>query len=185
LRDFLREDRGGFYQYIIRRFRPKNKDGAVKEVSSATGVLFGPDEVVLECELATCCRPIQGDSIFGYIEKDGIQVHRTDCPKALKLQSQFAERVIAAIWNLGSRPGFNALLRFSGIDSKGLILKVTKVISSDMQIDIRALHIDGSDGVFQGTVSVNVSDRSHLTDLVRQLKAIKGIDRVDREISAH
>ena len=185
LRDFLREDRGGFYQYIIRRFRPKNKDGAVKQVSSATGVLFGPDEVVLECELATCCRPIQGDSIFGYIEKDGIQVHRTDCPKALKLQSQFAERVIKAIWNLGSRPGFNALLRFSGIDSKGLILKVTKVISSDMQIDIRALHIDGSDGVFQGTVSVNVSDRSHLTDLVQQLKAVKGIDRVDREISAH
>ncbi|MEY3102186.1 MAG: hypothetical protein RL558_463, partial [Bacteroidota bacterium] len=46
------------------------------------------------------------------------------------------------------------------------------------------LHIDGSDGVFQGTVSVNVSDRSHLTDLVQQLKAIKGIDRVDREISA-
>jgi GTP pyrophosphokinase len=172
LRDFLREDSGGFYQYILRRFRPKPKEGSIKDVSSTSNaVLFGPDEVVLEYKLAPCCRPIQGDSIFGFIEESGIEVHRTDCRHAVKLQGQFAERVI------------NAVLRFSGIDSKGLILKVTKVISSDMQIDIRAFHIDGSEGVFQGTVSVHVADRSHLTDLVQRLKSVKGVERVDREIS--
>ena len=185
LRDFLREDSGGFYQYILRRFRPKSKEGAVKDVPSSSNiVLFGPDEVVLEHRLAHCCRPIQGDGIFGFIEENGIEVHRTDCKHAVKLQGQFAERVIKAEWNRGSRQGFNALLRFSGIDSKGLILKVTKVISSDMQIDIRAFHIDGSDGVFQGTVSVHVADRSHLSDLVQRLKSVKGVERVDREISA-
>jgi len=184
LRDFLREDSGGFYQYILRRFRPKSKEGSIKEVStSANLVLFGPDEVVLEYKLAPCCRPIQGDSIFGFIEDSGIEVHRTDCRHAVKLQGQFAERVIKSVWNRGSRQGFNAVLRFSGIDSKGLILKVTKVISSDMQIDIRAFHIDGSEGVFQGTVSVHVADRSHLTDLVQRLKSVKGVERVDREIS--
>ena len=58
LRDFLREDSGGFYQYILRRFRPKSKEGAVKDVPSASNtVLFGPDEVVLEHRLAHCCRP--------------------------------------------------------------------------------------------------------------------------------
>jgi GTP pyrophosphokinase len=185
LREFLREDSGGFYQYILRRFRPKAKDGAVRDVSAnASAVLFGPDEVVLEYRLAPCCRPIQGDSIFGFIEESGIEVHRSDCRHAVKLQGQFAERVIKAVWNRGTRQGFNAVLRFSGIDSKGLILKVTKVISSDMQIDIRAFHIDGSEGVFQGTVSVHVADRSHLTDLVQRLKSIKGVERVDREISS-
>ena len=185
LRDFLREDSGGFYQYILRRFRPKSKEGAVKDVPSSSNiVLFGPDEVVLEHRLAQCCRPIQGDGIFGFIEENGIEVHRTDCKHAVKLQGQFAERVIKAEWNRGSRQGFNAVLRFSGIDSKGLILKITKVISSDMQIDIRAFHIDGSDGVFQGTVSVHVADRSHLSDLVQRLKSVKGVERVDREISA-
>lgn len=185
LRDFLREDSGGFYQYILRRFRPKFKEGAVKDVPSSSNiVLFGPDEVVLEHRLAQCCRPIQGDGIFGFIEENGIEVHRTDCKHAVKLQGQFAERVIKAEWNRGSRQGFNAVLRFSGIDSKGLILKITKVISSDMQIDIRAFHIDGSDGVFQGTVSVHVADRSHLSDLVQRLKSVKGVERVDREISA-
>lgn len=185
LRDFLREDSGGFYQYILRRFRPKPKEGSIKDVSSASNaVLFGPDEVVLEYKLAPCCRPIQGDAIFGFIEESGIEVHRTDCRHAVKLQGQFAERVIKAVWNRGTRQGFNAVLRFSGIDSKGLILKITKVISSDMQIDIRAFHIDGSEGVFQGTVSVHVADRSHLTDLVRRLKSVKGVERVDREISS-
>jgi GTP pyrophosphokinase len=185
LRDFLREDSGGFYQYILRRFRPKAKEGLIKEVSSsANAVLFGPDEVVLEFTLAPCCRPIQGDAIFGFVEESGIEVHRMDCRHAVKLQGQFTERVIKAVWNRGSRQGFNAVLRFSGIDSKGLILKVTKVISSDMQIDIRAFHIDGSEGVFQGTVSVHVADRSHLTDLVQRLKSIKGVERVDREISS-
>ena len=185
LRDFLREDSGGFYQYILRRFRPKAKEGLIKEVSStANAVLFGPDEVVLEFTLAPCCRPIQGDAIFGFVEESGIEVHRMDCRHAVKLQGQFTERVIKAVWNRGSRQGFNAVLRFSGIDSKGLILKVTKVISSDMQIDIRAFHIDESEGVFQGTVSVHVADRSHLTDLVQRLKSIKGVERVDREISS-
>jgi GTP pyrophosphokinase len=146
-------------------------------------VLFGPDEVVLEYALAHCCRPIQGDAIFGFIEESGIEVHRMDCRHSVKLQGQFAERVIKAVWNLGSRQGFNAVLRFSGIDSQGLILKVTKVISSDMQIDIRSFHIDGSEGVFSGTVSVHVADRSHLSDLVQRLKSVKGVDRVDREIS--
>jgi GTP pyrophosphokinase len=184
LRDFLREDSGGFYQYILRRFRPKSKDGGIKDVStSANLVLFGPDEVVLEYKLAPCCRPIQGDSIFGFIEESGIEVHRTDCRHAVKLQGQFAERVFKSVWNRGTRQGFNAVLRFSGIDSKGLILKVTKVISSDMQIDIRAFHIDGNEGVFQGTVSVHVADRSHLTDLVQRLKSVKGVERVEREIS--
>lgn len=185
LREFLREDSGGFYQYILRRFRPKAKDGGVRDVAmNASAVLFGPDEVVLEYRLAPCCRPIQGDSIFGFIEESGIEVHRSDCRHAVKLQGQFAERVLRAVWNRGSRQGFNAVLRFSGIDSTGLILKVTKVISSDMQIDIRAFHIDGGEGVFQGTVSVHVADRSHLTDLVQRLKSIKGVERVDREISS-
>jgi GTP pyrophosphokinase len=184
LRDFIREDSGGFYKYILRRFRPKPKEGGIKDVSSASNaVLFGPDEVVLEYALAHCCRPIQGDAIFGFIEESGIEVHRMDCRHSVKLQGQFAERVIKAVWNLGSRQGFNAVLRFSGIDSQGLILKVTKVISSDMQIDIRSFHIDGSEGVFSGTVSVHVADRSHLSDLVQRLKSVKGVDRVDREIS--
>jgi (p)ppGpp synthase/HD superfamily hydrolase len=88
-----------------------------------------------------------------------------------------------ARWASGDNQGFNALLRFSGMDSPGLILQVTSLVSSVLNINIRALHIDGAEGVFTGTISVHVNDRSQLTDLAQKLKAIKGIDRVEREFS--
>ena len=181
-RAFVDEESGGFYQNLRRRFKPKvTAQKSVKE--SASRIVFGPDQIILEHTLASCCHPIQGDAIFGFIEQEGIQVHRTDCRHAVNLQGRFAEKVIIARWASGESRGFNAMLRFSGMDSTGLILQVTSLISSDMNVDIRALHIDGSDGVFTGTISVLVQDRSQLADLAQKLKAIKGIDRVEREVS--
>jgi guanosine-3',5'-bis(diphosphate) 3'-pyrophosphohydrolase len=181
-RAFVDEESGGFYQNLRRRFKPKvTAQKSVKE--SASRIVFGPDQIILEHTLASCCHPIQGDAIFGFIEQEGIQVHRTDCRHSVNLQGRFAEKVIIARWASGESRGFNAMLRFSGMDSTGLILQVTSVISSDMNVDIRALHIDGGDGVFTGTISVHVQDRSQLADLAQKLKAIKGIDRVEREVS--
>jgi guanosine-3',5'-bis(diphosphate) 3'-pyrophosphohydrolase len=183
LRGFIQEEAGGFYQYLRRRFRPKGN--FLKDVSETSRrIVFGPDQVILEHSLASCCHPIQGDSIFGFIEEHGIQVHRTDCRHAVHLQGRFAEKVILAKWASGQEgQGFNATLRFSGMDTSGLILKVTSLISSDLNMDIRSLHIDSSEGVFQGTIAVHVSDRSELSNLANLLKGIKGIDRVEREFS--
>ncbi|MGA1778016.1 MAG: RelA/SpoT family protein [Schleiferiaceae bacterium] len=181
-RAFVDEESGGFYQNLRRRFKPKvTAQKSVKE--SASRIVFGPDQIILEHTLASCCHPIQGDAIFGFIEQEGIQVPRTDCRHSVNLQGRFAEKVIIARWASGESRGFNAMLRFSGMDSTGLILQVTSLISSDMNVDIRALHIDGGDGVFMGTISVHVQDRSQLADLAQKLKAIKGIDRVEREVS--
>ena len=181
-RAFVDEESGGFYQNLRRRFKPKvTAQKSVKE--SASRIVFGPDQIILEHTLASCCHPIQGDAIFGFIEQEGIQVHRTDCRHSVNLQGRFAEKVIIARWASGESRGFNAMLRFSGMDSTGLILQVTSLISSDMNLDIRALHIDGGDGVFMGTISVHVQDRSQLADLAQKLKAIKSIDRVEREVS--
>ena len=170
-------------QECIIIFRPKGT--TLKEVSDTSRrIVFGPDQVILEHNLAKCCHPIQGDSIFGFVENDGINVHRTDCRHAVHLQGRFAEKVIIARWASGEvGQGFNATLRFSGMDTSGLILKVTSLISRELNIDIRSLHIDSSEGVFQGTIAVHVTDRSQLSNLANHLKAIKGIDRVEREFT--
>ena len=62
-------------------------------------------------------------------------------------------------------------------------MKVTSLISNELSIDIRSLHIDSNDGVFHGTIAVHVTDRSQLSNLANLLKGIKGIDRVEREFS--
>ena len=173
-----------FINTLRKRFKPKTI--ALKDPKGvlSSHIVFGPpDQVLLEHRLATCCRPIQGDQIFGFVDKDGIDVHRTDCRQAIHLQGRFAEKVLIARWATGESQQFNATLRFSGIDSAGLIMKVTSLITKDLNVDIRALHIDGNEGIFTGTISVKVSDRGQLVELAHQLKSIKGIDRVEREIN--
>lgn len=181
-REFVEEESGGFYRNLRKRFKPKNTAlKAPKDQSSR--IVFGPDQVILEHQLATCCHPIQGDAIFGFIDGDGIKVHQTNCRHAVNLQGRFAEKVIVANWAIGEQPGFNALLRFSGMDRPGLILQVTSLVSTGLNINIRSLHIDSGEGIFSGTISVHVNDRSQLIDVANKLKAVKGIDRVEREFS--
>jgi GTP pyrophosphokinase len=92
--------------------------------------------------------------------------------------------VIIARWSSGQEgQGFNATLRFSGMDTSGLIMKVTSLISNELNMEIKSLHIDTVDGVFTGTIAVHVTDRSQLSNLANLLKGIKGIDRVEREFS--
>ena len=182
IRGFIQEESGSFYQYLRKRFKPKAS--VLKDINIDSGkIVFGPDLVILDHKMSKCCRPIQDDPIFGFIENDGIKVHRTDCPHAINLQGRFAEKVIIAQWGKNVSDGFNATLRFSGADSSGLLLKVSKVISNEMNMDIISLHINGSEGIFSGTISVVVLDRSQLTQLASNLRAIKGIDMVEREVS--
>ena len=182
IRNFIQEESGSFYQYLRKRFKPKASK--LRDVSIDSGrIVFGPDSVILDHDMSECCRPIQNDPIFGFIEDDGIKVHRTDCPEAINLQGRFAEKVIVAQWAKNASGNFNATLKFSGVDSSGLLLKVSQVISNEMNMDIISLHINGSEGVFSGTISVSVSDRRQLSQLATNLRSIKGIDIVEREVN--
>ncbi|MDG1880710.1 MAG: RelA/SpoT family protein [Schleiferiaceae bacterium] len=182
IRSFIQEESGSFYQYLRKRFKPK--PSKLKDVSADSGrIVFGPDSVILDHHMSECCRPIQDDPIFGFIEGEGIKVHRMDCPKAINLQGRFAEKVILAQWAKNASGDFNATLKFSGVDSSGLLLKVSQVISNEMNMDIISLHINGSEGIFSGTISVNVSDRRQLSQLASNLRSIKGIDMVEREVN--
>ena len=180
-REFLKEETGGFYNYLRRRFRPQKELLAHEETSKR--IVFGPDEVVLEHQIADCCRPIPGDHIFGFIEDERIDVHRTDCRRSVQMQGQFADRIIAAKWAKGEQLGFNAKLVMTGTDRKGLIHNVTRVLSNELNVNIRSFNIEAQDGLFRGTIAVEVSDRSHLTSLTQHLRAIEGVERVDREVT--
>jgi GTP pyrophosphokinase len=187
IRNFLREESGGFYNYLRKRFSRNqkaqtvsDKSSRIDEISSNT-LVFGPDELLLEHTLATCCRPIPGDDVFGYFHAaDGIVVHRTDCAKVVAIQSRFAQRTIVAKWKNADNRRFTAYLRLQGMDTQGLIHNVTRIISNDLRIDIRSMSITGDHGVFHGDLVVSVEDKGHLNNLIRKLKDVKGVDKVER-----
>jgi len=187
IRNFLREESGGFYNYLRKRFSRNQKAQTVSDKStrideiSSNTLVFGPDELLLEHTLATCCRPIPGDDVFGYFHAaDGIVVHRTDCAKVVAIQSRFAQRTIVAKWKNADNRRFTAYLRLQGMDTQGLIHNVTRIISNDLRIDIRSMSITGDHGVFHGDLVVSVEDKGHLNNLIRKLKDVKGVDKVER-----
>ena len=144
-------------------------------------LVFGKNEDKLDYKFAVCCNPIPGDRVFGFITiNDGIKVHRTDCPNALSLQSNFAYRIMPAKWVDSSQEEFKATIRITGMDTMGLTNELTKVISNEMHVNIQSISLSGEAGIFKGQLTVVVQNNSILKKLIENIKNIEGVDKVTR-----
>ena len=144
-------------------------------------LLIGDEKQKVDFSLASCCSPIPGDEVFGFITvSDGIKIHRTNCSNAQELMSKYAYRVIKARWSNKELVQFEVGLKFAGIDDVGLVQKITNIISTDMNVNMKAISFEANNGIFQGNVVVLVHDTNHLGTLIDQLKAVEGVLTVDR-----
>jgi GTP pyrophosphokinase len=144
-------------------------------------LLIGDEQQKVDYNLAVCCNPIPGDEVFGFITvNEGIKIHRTNCPNAQELLSKYAYRVMKARWRNAETVQFEVGMRFSGIDDVGIVQNITNIISTDMNVNMRAISFEANHGIFQGKVVVLVHDTKHLSALMEKLKAIEGVLTVDR-----
>ena len=144
-------------------------------------LVFGKEEEKLDYKLANCCNPIPGDKVFGFLTvNEGIKVHKKNCPNSVTLQSNYAYRIMLAKWVDSSQEEFAAQIILSGIDNLGLVNNITKVISSNMHVNMKSISFQTDDGVFSGKINVVVKNKNLLTKLMDNLKKINGIDKVKR-----
>ncbi len=144
-------------------------------------LVFGKEQEKLDYKLSSCCNPIPGDDVFGFITiNEGIKVHRKDCPNAISLQSNYAYRIIPAKWIDSSQEEFKAILKITGMDTLGLTNELTKVISNQMHVNIQSIALSGEAGIFNGQVTVVVQNNTILKKLIDNIKKIDGIDKVTR-----
>ena len=144
-------------------------------------LLIGEDLQKIDYKLSNCCNPIPGDDVFGFVTVgDGIKIHRTNCPNATKLMSNFGYRIVKAKWNSQKQLAFLTGLKIIGIDQVGLINNLTGVISTDFKVNMRSITVDSHDGIFEGTIMVYVNDTVHLDNLINKIKQVKGITDVRR-----
>ncbi|RRJ89605.1 RelA/SpoT family protein [Flavobacterium macacae] len=144
-------------------------------------LVFGKEQDKLDYKLATCCNPIPGDDVFGFVTiNEGIKVHKKDCPNAISLQSNYAYRIIQAKWIDSSQQEFKAILNITGMDTLGLTNELTKVISNNMHVNIQSISLSGDAGIFNGQVVVIVQNNTILKKLIDNIKKIDGIDKVTR-----
>ena len=130
---------------------------------------------------ASCCNPIPGDEVFGFVSRTGtINIHRTNCRNANDLLVNQADRILKVDWSRQKDIQFVAALRLMGEDRVGMVNDITTVISKNLKTNIRSITVDTEDGIFSGTIVLHVSDLEHLERLMERLKRIDGIHGVYR-----
>jgi GTP diphosphokinase / guanosine-3',5'-bis(diphosphate) 3'-diphosphatase len=144
-------------------------------------IIFGESSDKIVYNLANCCKPIPGDDVFGFITTGkGLTIHRTNCPNAAKLMSNFGHRVVKTKWAKNKEISFLTGLKIVGMDDVGVVNKITNLISGELKINISALTIEAKEGLFEGNIRLYVHDKEELDELVQRLKDLPGIESVER-----
>ena len=144
-------------------------------------IIFGESSDKIQYTLANCCKPIPGDDVFGFVTTgEGLKIHRTNCPNATRLLSNYGHRVVKTKWAKNKEISFLTGLKIIGLDDVGVIHKITNLISGELKFNISAMTIEAKEGIFEGNVKIFVHDKDELDELVNRLVSMSGIERVDR-----
>ncbi|WP_340114116.1 RelA/SpoT family protein [Maribellus mangrovi] len=136
----------------------------------------------LNYTLAKCCNPVFGDRIFGFVTiKQGIKIHRENCPNAKDMTERYPYRVIKAKWReTSNRKSFLTTLHISGTDEIGIVSEISHIISKDIGSHMRSINIESDKGHFEGRMQIFVNDIEHLDFLIQRLQTVKGVTAVTR-----
>jgi guanosine-3',5'-bis(diphosphate) 3'-pyrophosphohydrolase len=123
-------------------------------------------------QFASCCRPVPGDAILGYLGRgEGLVVHTTDCTVAKRLQHKDAERFIGVEWADEPVRSFETGILVTVANGKGALARVAAALAN-AEADIT--HVDMDDERAQDATDlrfvVAVRDRTHLESVLRNLK---------------
>ena len=145
--------------------------------------IYITDENISQYIFPHCCHPIPGDDVLGFIDnKNRIEIHNRACPVANKLKSSYGNRILDAKWKMLKTLFFDATIKIEGIDRMGILVDVSRVITSQMNVNIRDLTIKADDGVFNGVIELRVHDREDSRRIMDSLKKIEGMQTVNQII---
>jgi GTP pyrophosphokinase len=160
-----------------------SKEAAAPNTSGKEDVLvIGADLKDIDFKLAKCCNPIYGDDVFGFVAVGGgIKIHRNDCPNAPQMIARFGYRIVKARWSgksVGSQ--YPITLHIVGHDDIGIVANITSLISKEKNVTLRSISVDSNAGLFQGNLTIMVSDNKELDMIVKKINMIKGVKNVSR-----
>ena len=134
--------------------------------------------------VSTCCNPIPGDDVIAFsFPGEPLQIHRSNCPKAIQLSSRFGNNIVKAKWQPKSEIAFLAELKITALDTKGLLNRMTNLLSNEMQLNLHLLHMEAKQDVVESTISIYVHNTKELDDLIAKLSQLKEVQKVVRKNS--
>ena len=143
--------------------------------------IYGSEGVSVQ--LAPCCLPIPGDHIIGQLRRDqGLVVHTADCSQANRLRLKEPDRWIPVQWGSELNRRFDCRIRLLMNNEKGSLARVAAEIGeSDANITYVGMDEDDEHMMTQLRFTIQVKDRVHLAHLIRNLRRVGGVNRVERE----
>lgn len=145
-----------------------------------TPFLLDKDYSHLRTETAPCCKPVQGDQVVGIVQNGRIVVHRTGCKVAMSEMANHENHIVRAKWRPGEQLSLLTGIALTMVDRKGLLQEITRLISDEMDLNMRAITLEASEGVGRGIIMLYVNNVEMLNGLIKKLKSIDGIEDVHR-----
>lgn len=174
----LNKSRRSLMKKILRNpFSSKKKPGEVKKelVNRKEVYVLHPDGETPNYRFDTCCQPIPGDDVLGFVDDDeNVILHKVSCPNAMRLKSAFGSRLVATRWG-GVADKFIATISIDGIDRHGILEEITSTVSKKLSINIRGLSIAARQEVFHCDLTVQVDNVDTVTTICDALKKIKDV----------
>lgn len=174
-----------------RRFIPFiGKKGEKQEISENVGsfknlnrkqTLILNEKVLEQCQMASCCHPIPGDDVMGYITpQGGLEIHKRNCEKATLLKTRYGNNIIAVKWDTHKSMYFDTNIYIKGVDSQGVLYAIADVLKDLSQFIVKRITLATNDGIFEGEVTISVFDTDDVDNICTQLKQIEKVTKAVR-----
>ena len=181
-----KSDNGGGWRKFVPFFGKKEEKEDKKNNFFTVGEGFNKkkpvyinEENISQYVFPTCCHPIPGDDILGFIDnKNRIEIHRRDCEVASKLKATYGKRILDAKWDMHKVMFFDATIEIRGIDRKRMLHDVSEVISDKLDVNIHRVTIESNEGIFDGQIEIRVHDRSEVKVIMDELRKVEDIKEV-------
>lgn len=166
-----------FIKYWMLQFLWNGKEEEEKKKTQNQLPLDADSDFVI----APCCNPIPGDDVVGLnIAGTKVTVHKRSCPEAIRLMASFGDKIVPVKWVSHKLMSFLAVIKITGIDMPGIVSEITTLIAKEGKVNMRMIHFDTRDGIFEGVIHLYVHNTSDLNNIVTRIARVKGVETVVR-----
>lgn len=149
--------------------------------SSSSVLVLDKGLTDIDFSLAHCCNPIYGDPVFAFVSATGgVKIHRIGCHNEPEMRRKFGYRIIDARWSGVVGEAMPVMLHVSGDDNIGIMSNISQLFAAEREVKLRNINVDSTEGGFDGTMTVLVSNASVLNSVIKKVKAVKGVRKVER-----
>ncbi len=186
LEKILKENSGRKLLKFWTFFIPQKKSSDTPETPQEQPKSIDKEPQSQHFEVAECCHPIPGDKVVGYHDPilGKIIVHKATCDELNRLAAQHGKNIVKEEiqWSRQKAMSYLVTAELRGIDRKGILMDLARIISGDFNINIREINIKSHAGIFEGNLSLYVKDVESLNAVMDKMRQVKGIESIKRTL---